>query len=146
MTTTNQPMEPFPFTSDQLHFLDAFVDEKILRASIARKKKPGGHSAHDIRRLIKNNLATLKEEIGPGEFDLVLLVHCLKKLTQPSAEDLILDDRGISRFQRITDDAIRKWPTDQEPVVLAVRRPCRRVRWIFSPDLPALDQQWPSQA
>jgi hypothetical protein len=80
--TNSLPINPM-FTADQILLIEQIVDRRILMHKTkqrAQTHKPY-HTVADVRQLIIDNEATLRQQLGIREFDIAVLRHELSKLT-----------------------------------------------------------------
>lgn len=119
------------FTPEQIAAIENIVDRRIM---MHRDKQQVHtlmpyHTVPEIRRLIANNEAKLREEFGHSEFDIAVLRHKLAKLTVLREGDLELVGGGGDRAphqQRWESQVLnalkktREWP--ECPIEPGVRR------------------------
>ena len=114
------------FTPGQIAFIESIVDRRIAQHNrqpqgqqLAIDAKPRYHSIPEIRQLIVENKATLRESLG-SEFYLPVLVHELSKLTTLCEGDLEVVRSGKSTYTRWSSQvstaiSLLHWP--QCPIV-----------------------------
>jgi hypothetical protein len=90
------------FTPDQILLIEQIVDRRILMHKTkqrAQTRKPY-HTVADVRQLITDNQATLKQRLGFREFDIAVLRYELAKLTTLLDADLELIGSADSLQER----------------------------------------------
>lgn len=134
------------FTPEQIALIEQIVDQRISEhkvKDIAQSQKPY-HTAQDFRRLIMDNLASLRDELGDGEFDIAVLRHCLSRKTTLLEADLEMLGSEASRQPRWEIQVLNalsqtSWP--ESPIVPGSRRRSYR----FTAEVLVLDQAAPTR-
>lgn len=123
------PPRQSTLTPEDVEFINSLIDAKLNGGSVAPVVKPKEkryHTVQEIRMLIVKHLEELKEELGSGEFDIVLLRHFLARKTtllegdtEKTSNGCHYDSRWDSRVANAL--AAKSWP-GQAPIVSAGKR------------------------
>jgi len=109
------------FTPEQLTFLENLIDGRIARSKrpFVNTNKPY-HSIPEIRKLIMDNLQSLKTRFGDQEFKIEVFRFVLSEYTElrPGDEEPIGEDRhSRSRWRQQAGEAVSAWPGGHSPFI-----------------------------